>query len=160
MAGLEVVLPPEVDPPDHVAVGVDGEELVGVRGARVEGAGTEGDAHSTSAEEVPDGRRRVDGLVGVMVADQVPAGTQNPDMAAVLVLHVIGVAGRRVPALDDLGSAVAVQVGQRRCGESAVGREERPAGEHGAVAGVECVGVLTERRCLHGLDALHRTDGQ
>ena len=39
----------------------------------------------------------------------------------------VGLAGRRVTALDDLGLPVAVEVGQRRRGEAAVGGEERPA---------------------------------
>ena len=127
-------VPTEVGPPHDVAVRVGAEQGVGVRGPRVERAGAEGDAGLPAGQEVAHRRGRVDRLVGVVVADEVAAGAEDPQVATGRVGHPVGHARRRVAALDHLGLPVAVEVGQGRRGEAAVGGEERPTREERAVA--------------------------
>ncbi len=110
--------PAEVGLPDDAAPGVQGEDRVGVGCARVIGAGADRDPGLATGEEVPDRRRRVHRLVGVMVTDQVAAGTEHPDMSAVAVGLTVRDPRGRVPTLDHVGLAVPVQVGERRASRS------------------------------------------
>jgi hypothetical protein len=87
-------------------------------------------------------RRGVDRLVGVVVADQVAPGAEHPQVPSGCRSGRRPLAGGRVTALDHLGLPVAVEIGQRRGGEPAVGGEERPSREHRAVGGVDGVLVL------------------
>ena len=149
MAGLPVVLPPRLAAQAMLQWESDREQRVGVRDSRVVGAGAEGDADLSSGEEVPYRRRRVDGLVGVVVTDQIAAGPEDPQVPAGRVVDPVGQSGRRVPALDDVRLTVPVEIDQRRGAETAVGGEERPARKGGPVRGVKGVLVLAQRRRYH-----------
>ena len=81
-------------------------------------------------------------------------------MAAVGVVLTEGQAGGGVASLDDLGPTVAVEVGQRRRGEVAVGLEPGKPGELGSVGRVEGVLLLPQRAGRHVEPALQVAHGE
>ena len=135
--------------PAQVATAVDRLDGIGVRGPGEVAAGPEDRPGGPAGQEAADGRGGVDGLVGVVVTDQPPAGVEDPQVAPVGVVLAAPETRRLVSALDDLGLAGSVEVAQRRGRKDAVGGEEGPAGEGGARAGVEGVLLLVERAGHH-----------
>ena len=132
---------------------VDRDQLVRIR-LVVGGAGAEDDPDGgRTTEELPDRRGGLDGLVGVVVAVETGTGlrasrvtgrAQDPQVAAVGVVHAVGDAGGRIASLDDLGLSVAVEVGQRRRGEVAIGLEPGEPVQQCTVGCVEGVLILPE----------------
>ncbi len=80
-------------------------------------------------------------------------------MTAGRVRLAVGHTRRRVTAFDDLGLPVAVEVGQRRRGEAAVGGEEGPAGQDRPVGRLEGVLLLPEGRSHHRVHAVEIPHG-
>ena len=110
-----------------------------------------------------------DRLVGVVLAIEptirlgrpaLPAGLRILQVAAIGVVLAVRHAGGRVAPLDDLRRPVAVEVGQGRRGEIAIGLEPREAGEERSAGCSEGVLVLTQRACGHVGSALEVADGQ
>ena len=114
--------------PPQVATRVDGDQLVGVGGTGVVVAEAGHDAVGRAGiEELPDRGRGLHHLVGLVLAGEPAVGlalagvagrAQYPQLAAVVVLRVVGESAARVVPLDDVGLAVAVDVGEGRRGES------------------------------------------
>ena len=102
-----------------------------------------------AGQEAPHGRRGVDRLVGVVVADQIAARAQHPHVAALCVVLAQAETGGLVAPLDDLGPPRAVEVGQVGRREHAVGGEEGPARERRPRGGIEGILLLVERAGHH-----------
>ena len=124
---------------------------------------------ASSCEEGPDRGRALDDLVRVVLAVEaavrrpcpgVAGRGEHPDAPAVAVGDVEGMACVRVPALDDLCLAVAIEVGECRGGEDRGGLEPGKARKDLARACPEGVEVLTERAADDGGRALQIADGK
>ena len=151
-AGLLVVVPSSFSIQRGVQWALTSITSLVVDAPPIGGAGAEDDPDAPT--ELTDGRRGLDGLIGVVLADQaatgvpragVAGGAEHPDVAAVGVVRAVGETGRGVAAFDDVGPAVAVDVAQGGGGEVAVGLEPREAREHGSVGRVHGLADLTER---------------
>jgi len=96
--------------PHLVAVGVDGEDVVGVGRAGPIRARAEDDAGLGAREDVTNRRRRAHSLVDLVVAVEAGVGsaapvsllTENADLPAGDVVGAVGHAGVGVATLDDL----------------------------------------------------------
>ena len=129
--------------PDLIAPRV--EHLDGVLVApRVEGAGARGDAECTTGKDRAHRGRGVDLFVRVGGADQAAMVVEDAQVAPVLVLAAVGHAGRGCTADDDLVLPGAIEIADGRRGEHAVGREEGPPTETGAVRRTQRVGFLPQ----------------
>ncbi len=146
--------------PLQAAVGVEGLDGVRVGGPGKVRAGTDDDPGGAAGQEAADGGGGVDGLRGVVVADEAALAVQDPEVAALGVGPAAPVAGGLGPTLDDVGLAGAVEVGQGGGGEHAVRREEGPSLQRGAASGVQCVLFLAQRPGDHSGGALQRTHRQ
>ena len=111
----------------------------------VEAAGARGDAQCATGKDRAHRGRGVDLLVRVGGADQAAMVVEDAQVAAVLVVPAVGDAGRGRTADDDLVLAGAVEIADGRRGEHAVGREEGPPAEKGAIRRTQRVGLLPQR---------------
>ena len=138
----------------RLAISPHGEQLVGGRCPRPVGPGTDDDTDGTAGQERAHGGGGLDDLVGVVLALEPPGrapragvarGGQDPQVAALGIMHAVGDPGCLVATFDDVGLAVAVEVGQRRGRKVAVRREPGEPGQGGPGGRVDGVLFLAER---------------
>ncbi len=159
----------EAGGPHQVALGVEGEQPVGVRSTPPVGTGPDDYAQPAPGEEGPDCRRGLHDLVGVVVAYEPARGAAGAGVAgrredaqvpALAVLDPLREPGCLVAAFDYLGLVVAVQVGERRGRKAAVRREPGEPSQRGARGGIERVLLLADRGRYYVGAALEVADGE
>ena len=131
--------------PDLVALRVEHLDGVFVTGAGEVAPGSCGDSIGPPGQDGPDGRGRVDLLVGGGTTDQPAVVVPDAHMAAVGVVGAEGEPTRGGAARDEIVGPGAVEVARGGGREHAVGRELGPSGRGGTVPAQQCVGHLPER---------------
>ncbi len=152
--------PVEPGRPLRLAGRVKSPDRVGIARSREKCACSDHDPSGPTREEVAYRGGRVDGLVGVVIANQPPSRIEHANVAPLRILLPEGVAGRLVAAFHDVQLSGAVEVGEGGGREVAVGRVERPSGQYPPAPAGQGVGALAEGSRHHVHPSLQVADRQ